>query len=279
MKIVILTFDLPEANVVTRALLRELGGSVRGIVASTSMITGISNREAMVRLGRSMGWRYGGAWQLHRWLARLGALNLRLRRKPAGVGSLHALAREAGIPVFETPDARDEGCLATVRSWAPDLIVSNHFNQVIRRPMLEIPPKGTINMHPALLPRNRGLSPCFWAMASGDAATGATIHWVDEDLDTGNIILQGTVPIEPGESVISLSHKCSDCGAGLLLDCIAGLRNGHMPGAPQDETKRSYHSWPSPGGIRRLYRRGYRYGSVGEMWRQVGRVERQVQEP
>ena len=57
MKIVILTFDLPEANVVTRALLREPGGAVRGIVASTSMITGISNRAAIVRLGRALGWR------------------------------------------------------------------------------------------------------------------------------------------------------------------------------------------------------------------------------
>lgn len=271
MKIVILTFDLPEANVVTRALLRELGGAVRGIVASTSLITGTPNRAAMVRLGRAMGWRYGGAWQLHRWLARLGALSLRLRRKPAGVGSLHALAREAGIPVFETPDARDEDCLGTVRSWAPDLIVSNHFNQVIRRPMLAIPSTGTINMHPALLPRNRGLSPCFWAMANGDEATGASVHWVDEDLDTGYIILQGTVPIEAGESVISLSQKCSDCGAGLLLECIAKLGEGAVPGEPQDETKRSYYSWPSPGGIRKLYRRGHGYGSLGEMWRQVGR--------
>ncbi|WP_419912436.1 methionyl-tRNA formyltransferase [Hoeflea sp.] len=269
MKIVILTFDLPEANVVTRALLKELGGEVAGIICSTALIAGKSDREAMVKLGRAMGWRYGGAWQLHRWLARLGALSLRLRGKPAGAGSLKALAREAGIPVFETADARNEDCLDQVRSWAPDLIVSNYFNQVIRQPMLAIPRVGAINMHPALLPRNRGLSPCFWAMANGDDTTGASVHWVDEDLDTGNIILQATVPIAPGESVISVSQKCSDSGARLLIDCITKLRTGHVPGAPQDETKRSYYSWPSPGGIRRLYRRGYRYGSLGEMWRQV----------
>ncbi|MDA4846740.1 methionyl-tRNA formyltransferase [Hoeflea poritis] len=277
MKIVILTFDLPEANVVTRVLLRELTGEVRGIVASTSMIAGISNRAAMVRLGRAMGWRYGGAWQLHRWVAKLGALNLRLQRKPAGAGSLKALAREAGIPVFETADARNKDCLETVRAWAPDLIVSNYFNQVIRPPMLEIPRVGTINMHPALLPRNRGLMPCFWAMANGDGTTGASVHWVDEDLDTGNIIVQGTVPIEAGESVISLSNKCSDCGAGLLLKSVARLREGAVPGTPQDETKRSYHSWPSPGGIRKLYRRGHRYGSVAEMWRQAGRADAVLQ--
>ncbi|WP_169054083.1 formyltransferase family protein [Nitratireductor sp. XY-223] len=275
MKIVILTFDLPEANVVTRALLHELPGEVTGIVASTAMIAGKTDRVAIVRLGKAMGWRYGGSWLVHRWLAGLGALSLRLRRKPAGVGSLKALAREAGIPVFATRDAGSVECLERVRSWAPDLIVSNYFNQVIRRPMLAIPRVGTINMHPALLPRNRGLMPCFWAMANGDPTTGATVHWVDESLDTGNIILQGSVPVHEGESVISLSERCSECGAGLLLECISKLRGGRVPGEPQDETKRSYYSWPSPGGIRRLYRRGHRYGSVAEMWRQVGRARMQ----
>ncbi|MCY6380516.1 methionyl-tRNA formyltransferase [Hoeflea prorocentri] len=273
MNIVILTYDLPEANVVTHELLRQLGDEVKGIVCSTSMIGGKSDAEAIRQLGRQMGWRYGGGWLIHLWMAKLGALSLRLRGKTAGFGSLKALAREAGVPVVATARPHSEQVLAKIRSWAPDLIVSNYFNQVIRQPILEMPPRGTINMHPALLPRNRGLMPCFWAVANGDETTGATVHWVDEALDTGNILSQGTVPIEKGDSVISLSQKCSDCGAGLLLECIDMLRKGHVPGRQQDETQRSYYSWPTGGGIRRLYRRGHCYGSLVEMWRQVGRAQ------
>ena len=279
MKVVILTIDLPEANVVTHRLLRELGDDVAGVVASTSIISGKTTTEALVQLGRQMGWRYGGSWQMHRWLANWGAWSLRLRRKPAGFGSLTSLVREAGVPLAATANAHNEASLAMLRSWTPDLIVSNYFNQIIRQPILDMPSMGTINMHPALLPRNRGLMPCFWAMASGDETAGATVHWVDDTLDTGNILFQDAVPIQNGESVISLSQRCSVCGAGLLLECIRELRKGHLPGRVQDETKRTYYSWPSRGGIRRLYRRGHRYGSVAEMWRQVARPQTQLAKP
>lgn len=279
MNIVILTFDLPEANVVTHRLLRELGADVKGILSSTSIIKGKDNTRAMIELGRTMGWRYGGAWQLHRWLAQFAAASLALRGKPAGFGSLKALAREAGVPLEKTADGHSEAALSVLRSWAPDLIVSNYFNQVIRRPILDIPPLGIINMHPALLPRNRGLMPCFWAMAVGDESTGATVHWVDEGLDTGEILFQDTIAIESGESVLSLSQRCSACGADLLLKCIDELRRGTPAGRIQDETERTYQSWPTPGGIRRLYRKGYRYGSVPEMWAQVGRPQARLSKP
>ncbi len=276
MNIVILTYDLPEANVVTHELLSRVGADVKGILCSTPMIAGKTNTDALIHLGRLMGWQYGGSWQIHRWMARIAAQSLRLRRKPAGFGSLKALAREAGIPLVPTANAHSEESLTVLKSWAPDLIVSIYFNQIIRQPILDMPSIGTVNMHPALLPRNRGLMPCFWAMASGDETTGATVHWVDSTLDTGNILFQDSVRIENGESVISLSHKCSACGAGLLLQCIGELRKGPLPGRVQDETKRTYYSWPSRGGIRRFYRRGHRYGSIAEMWRQVGRAQTQL---
>lgn len=279
MNIVILSFDLPEANVVTHRLLQRLGGNVSGILSSTSIVKGKNNVRAMIELGQMMGWRYGGAWQVHRWLAQLGAASLAVRRKPAGFGSLTALAREAGVPLVKTADAHTEASLSVLRTWAPDLIVSNYFNQVIRRPILDIPPRGIINMHPALLPRNRGLMPCFWAMAVGDASTGATVHWVDEGLDTGRVLLQDTIAIEPGETVLSLSQRCSECGAELLLRCIDELRGGALAGHEQAESERTYQSWPTRGGIRRLYRKGYRYGSVPEMWAQVGQPRARLSKP
>ncbi|WP_421853254.1 methionyl-tRNA formyltransferase [Oricola sp.] len=273
MKIVILTFDLPEANIATHRLLRGLGGEVSGIIHSTSILPGKSNNMATLDLGRRLGWRYGAAWQMHRWLAQAGALSLRLRGRPAGYGSLRALAREAGIPLVATANAHSGDALDSLKRWQPDLIISNYFNQVIRQPILEVPTIGTINMHPALLPRNRGLMPCFWAMAVGDDKTGATVHWIDETLDTGNIILQDALAIEPDDTVISLSQRCSELGADLLLRAIDMLREGPVPGFVQDETRRTYQSWPTPGGLRRFRKRGYRYGSPAEMWKQGARSQ------
>ncbi len=269
MNIVILTIDLPEANIVTHRLIQSLGDSVKGIMHSTALMPGRSNADALVYLGRRMGWKYGGAWELHRWLARVGALYLRVRRRPAGVGSLTAMALESGLPLVATTNAHAGSSFKTLQSWRPDLIVSIYFNQVIREPILGLPPRGIINMHPALLPRNRGLMPCFWALANGDEKAGASVHWIDQSLDTGEIIAQRDVDVLTNESVLSLSQRSSDCGAELLIETIDALRCGAVSSQKQNETEMTYYSWPTRGGIRRLYRHGHCYGSPGEMWAQV----------
>lgn len=271
MKIALLTYDLPEANVVTHRLLRDIGDEIVGIVQSKAIIPGRSDVDAMHHVGRQMGWHYSANWLMHLALARLGSGYLRLRRRHAGLGSLAAIAAERGIRVYPTRNVHGAEAIDVLASWAPDLLVSNYFNQILRKPVLDLAPMGTINMHPALLPRNRGLMPCFWALAKGDAKTGATVHWVDEGVDTGKVIAQEAVEINEQDSVVSLSARCSESGAGVLIDTIKRLRDGPVPGDLQDEADRSYQSWPSLSGVRRLHRHGHRYGSMSEMWAQVGR--------
>lgn len=271
MRIALLTYDLPEANIVTHRLLRDFGDEIVGIVQSKAVVPGRSDINAMRHVGRKMGLQYSANWLLHLALARLGSIYLRARRQPAGFGSLAAIAAEQGIAVYPARNVHGREAINMLASWTPDLLVSNYFNQILRKPVLDVAPIGTINMHPAMLPRNRGLMPCFWALAKGDAQTGATVHWVDEGVDTGRIIVQESVEIREPDSVVSLSARCSESGAGLLRDTIERLENGPVAGDVQDEANRSYQSWPSVGGVRRLHRHGHRYGSMREMWAQVGR--------
>jgi len=271
MRIALLTYDLPEANIVTHRLLRDFGDEIVGVMQSKAVVPGRSDANAMRHVGRQMGLQYSANWLLHLALARLGSRYLTLRGQTAGFGSLAAIAAERGIAVCPTRNVHGRDALDTLASWAPDLLVSNYFNQILRKPVLDLAPAGTINMHPAMLPRNRGLMPCFWALAKGDAQTGATVHWVDEGVDTGRVIVQEIVEIREPDSVVSLSARCSESGARLLRDTIERLRNGPVAGDVQDEANRSYQSWPSLSGVRRLHRHGHRYGSMREMWAQVGR--------
>ena len=265
-KLVILTIDLPEANVITQRLLAERRDQVRGILQSTILISGKSNWDSYVYLGRRMGFQYGGAWQAHRVVSWFGAAVRRILRLPAGHGCLKYLCQEYGIPLISTSNINAQLSVELLKALKPDLIVSNYFNQVIKEPVLEAPDWQVINIHPALLPRNRGLMPCFWALANGDLITGVTVHQVDKNLDTGEILAECKVPIRTRDSVISLSQRCGEAAADLVLGVITALETGTAVATPQDHAQSSYYSWPSRSGIRKLYKRDHRYGSLAEMW-------------
>ncbi|MEM8877172.1 MAG: formyltransferase family protein [Pseudomonadota bacterium] len=271
MRIALLTYDLPEANIVTHRLVRDLGDEIVGIVESKTIIPGRGNAGAMLALGQRMGSRYAANWLLHFALARLGSAQLKALGRSPGFGSLKSIAAERAIPLYTTRDVHGPDAIQKLKSWQPDLLVSNYFNQILREPLLDLPAIGTINMHPALLPRNRGVMPCFWALSKGDTQTGATVHWIDQGVDTGRVLDQDVVEITGDDTVVSLSARCSESGARLLRKAIDKLRAGHITGKVQDETQQTYQSWPSLSGVRRLHRRGRRYGTMGQMWAQVGR--------
>ncbi|NND49812.1 MAG: hypothetical protein HKN60_06135 [Rhizobiales bacterium] len=269
MKLAILTIDLPEANVITERLVAERGDQVCGILQSATLISGKSNWDAYLYLGRRMGLYYGGSWQAHRVIALVVAAVRRSLRLPAGRGCLKYLCQETGLPLISTSNINAHPSIEALRALKPDLIVSNYFNQVIKEPILDEPDWEVINIHPALLPRNRGLMPCFWALANGDSMTGVTVHRVDKNLDTGEMLAQREVPIRPRDSVISLSQRCSEAAADLVLKVIKELEAGAAVSSPQNHKQSSYYSWPSRAGIRKLYKRDHRYGSLAEMWAQA----------
>ena len=154
-----------------------------------------------------------------------------------------------------------------IKAWQPDLVLSIYLNQLIKRNLINLPRQGTLNIHPALLPRNRGLWPYFWVMANGETETGVTIHWVDEKFDTGNLLLQEKIIVEPGDTLTSLQYKSAVVGANMLVQAVNLVAGGNPPRISQDNHQASYHSLPTPADQYRFRKQGGRYGTIFELWK------------
>ncbi len=121
-----------------------------------------------------------------------------------------------GIPLWQPDRLRDPGFLQALRNQEADVFVVVAF-RILPAALLNIPPRGAINLHPSLLPRYRGAAPVQWAVMSGDEETGVTTFLIEKKVDAGNILCQETVPIGPDETAGELQDRLSRLGADLLL--------------------------------------------------------------
>lgn len=150
------------------------------------------------------------------------------------------LALELDLPVIQPEKLRGAGTMEQLRAWSPDVIVVAAFGQILRQDVLDLPAYGCINVHASLLPRWRGAAPINAAILHGDEQTGVTIMKMDEGLDTGPILSQRAVRIEPDETAGSLFGKLSRLGADLLLDTLPGYLAGEIAPRPQPEEGMTY---------------------------------------
>ena len=166
--------------------------------------------------------------------------------RPAGRGrALQAppaktLALAQGVPVFQparvsAPDSVEE--LATL---APDLIVIAAYGQILKPPVLDIPRRGVLNVHPSLLPRHRGAAPVAAAILAGDEETGVTIMRTELALDAGPILAQRRVPITPYDTTGTLTERLAGEGADLLMEVLPAWLDGGLSPTPQDESSVTY---------------------------------------
>ena len=139
--------------------------------------------------------------------------------KPAAV--------ELGLEVYQPDRIRDAPAVERLRALAPELIVVVAYGQIIPRAILDIPPRGAVNVHASLLPRHRGASPVAHAILSGDRETGVTIMLMDEQLDHGPILAARAVAIEPREDAAALTARLAPMGAALLVETLARLDEIH----------------------------------------------------
>jgi methionyl-tRNA formyltransferase len=137
--------------------------------------------------------------------------------------------------------ARDKHSIEPLlRAYEPDLMICSGFPWKIPQTALDVPRLGSINLHPALLPRHRGPIPLAWALRDGDPVWGMTWHRMDAELDTGNILAQGSVPIEDDDvDIEQFAPKLLGSGAALLPRALARIAAGD-PGDPQPEEGASW---------------------------------------
>ncbi len=142
-------------------------------------------------------------------------------------------AAERGIPTLKPADLRDPRFLSKLRSFGADLFVVVAF-RILPREVFELPPAGTVNLHASLLPKYRGAAPVQWAILNGESETGVTTFFIEEKVDTGDILLQRKVPILPDETAGELAGRLAEIGAELLLETIDAIERGEARAKPQE---------------------------------------------
>ena len=166
--------------------------------------------------------------------------------RPAGRGRIMTpppvkeLALSLGLPVIQPNRLREPDALTQLQAWQPDLIVVTAFGQILRQNVLDLPPRGCINVHASLLPRWRGAAPIQAVIAAGDAKTGVTVMKMDAGVDTGAILSQSPVEITDQDTGETLSSRLSVKGAELLLTTLPGYLDGSIQPQPQDNTLATY---------------------------------------
>lgn len=128
---------------------------------------------------------------------------------------------------------------ALLESIAPEVIIVVGYGRIIPPWMLSLPRRGNINLHGSLLPKYRGAAPIQWAIAEGESVSGVTTMVLNEGLDTGDILLQRELKIEPEETAISYGRRLADVGAGLMVETLQGLGSGSISPRPQDHSRAS----------------------------------------
>ena len=150
---------------------------------------------------------------------------------------LKAFAEEIGLSVMTPDKIGDPESVKALSALQPDLFVVVAYGQYIPARVIDLAPHEAINLHPSLLPKYRGSAPIQWAIANGDAVTGASIITVANKMDAGDILRQETHPIDADDTSLSLHNKLAKAGAELLLKAINDIRAGSVSRTIQDETQ------------------------------------------
>lgn len=146
----------------------------------------------------------------------------------------YALLDYAKIHGIETVtySAKSEEALLWVRSFSPDTIFSLYYREIIPRDILLIPRLGSVNLHPSLLPKYRGAFSSPWVIFNGDKETGFTYHYMTEDVDAGNILLQKTLNVFENDTSFSLYHRLIREGVSQFGEILHMVLSGEK-GGPQ----------------------------------------------
>ena len=150
------------------------------------------------------------------------------------------VALDANLPILQPASIRHGDCEEEIRALSADLFVVAAFSQLLPKWFLEIPPKGILNIHPSLLPKYRGALPLRGPIINGDPTYGVSIMQMVEQLDAGDILLQREFPMEPKETILTLTAKAAGIGAEMLIEALDLIEAGKAEPVPQKDEESSY---------------------------------------
>ena len=171
---------------------------------------------------------------------------------------MEAVARKHGIPEVPTDDLHSRDYIEKLRKMDIDVILFG-VSKILKKELLEVPEKGCLNKHCALLPDYKGLWPVFWALLNGEKEVGVTIHYMTAGIDEGGILAQKAVPVGPEDTVFSLYEKCFRIAPDLIGSVLDGIESGKPQEIVNGKGKGAYFSFPGREDVQRLRKMGKRF--------------------
>lgn len=144
------------------------------------------------------------------------------------------------IPVLQYKSISKEG-EEDIKKFNPDVLITASFGQILKQNILNLAPKGVVNVHTSLLPKYRGSCPINWVVINGEKTTGVSIMQTDIGLDTGDVVLSKTLDILPDETAGELTLRLAELGAKTLLEALDQIEQNKQTFTKQDEGKSSYY--------------------------------------
>jgi len=204
--------------------------------------------------------RRRAAWRYYRTFGLGATISLARRVLQAKLNkrSVSAVCELHQIPCEDVPDVNAEEFLVKLAALRPDLVVSVSCPQIFKRDLIELPAKGCLNVHGALLPDYRGIMPSFWMLANGETQAGVSVHFVDETIDTGELCGQRIFGIEAGDTLDEFLRRSKRVAADLLVETLERVESGAVERRPIDLAEGSYYSWPDRQAVERFAATGRR---------------------
>lgn len=165
--------------------------------------------------------------------------------RPDAPGMRRLARRLPGVPILPRPDLDDAAVRAAIIATLPELIVSWFWTRKVPRALLDLTPLGGVNVHPSLLPRHRGADPYFWTLRDRDRETGVTVHRVEDEYDTGAILLQRKLFIPDEVDAWRLAKRLDLPSLRALGEVLTRIRDGDPPDEIPQDSSRATHA-PSP---------------------------------
>jgi len=173
--------------------------------------------------------------------------------------SVKRIFRESRIPVIENiRSINTEAAIKRIMQYKPDLFVSIGGNQIFKKKMIEAAPRGMLNVHTALLPKYRGLMPTFWVLKNDEQETGVSVFFVDEGIDTGDIVVQKKIAINDRshtELIRATKLLCMDA----LIEAILAIKADCVTLIPNPDELSTHFHFPTRQDVKAFYRKGKKF--------------------
>jgi folate-dependent phosphoribosylglycinamide formyltransferase PurN len=266
MKIIIITSsDHIYANYIISRLIKDgvFKGHTVNILEQDSIIPNKSKFAGITRYIRISGWTYFTFQVLKQLLFQAARLKAMVVNDTNSTFYPYFQLRQPNIKVQLFNRIKNEGNQKYITSLRPDLILSILSKEIIPENILKIPKYGCINFHPAPLPNYKGISPTFWVLANGENHFGATLHYINTGIDTGQIIYHNLFTIDTPTSEHKIYLKCAEY-AVLQISNLLKKRSLKSISTLPNSSKGSYFSLPTKDAVKQFLAKGNTFFEVSE---------------